>query len=245
MNKDFKLPGNRYQEITKIIQAYGHINGSASLEEVSKACGVNTTQISRNNGFLASINIIEGGKEKKITEKGKKLSDAMSYDLNDEVSIIWKQIMSENEFITKMITALKIRKGMDSQSFQSHIAYSSGQKNTGNVRAGANCIIDILLLANMIFEEDDKLIVNGEVNHDLDNTEEQIAGNTNEPVKGLRDSEVSTISTSVVSKALSVENGGININIEVNINARVDELDGLGLKLKNIIDEFKADNTSE
>lgn len=244
MNKDFKLPGNSYPEVAKIVQAYGHLNSPASLDEVSKACGVNATQISRNNGFLASVGIIDGGSKKKITVIGKKLSDAMSYDLDREVSSIWREILLENEFITKMITALKIRKGMDSQSFQSHIAYSSGQKNNGTVRAGANCIIDILLVANMIIEEDDKLIVINDQNHSevFDVSNHSI---DTEEVNSKKNIDNRNITHPTLSKVMNFETGGVNISIDVKINAGVDELDGLGLKLRKMIDELKADNTSE
>ena len=45
------LPGSSIDELIKIIIAYSKINGPATLEQISKLVGVDTTTVSRNNRF--------------------------------------------------------------------------------------------------------------------------------------------------------------------------------------------------
>ena len=72
----FKLPRSSYEEICKIIKAYGRLSQPASLDEVAKLCAMNRTAISANNAFLANIEVIEGGQKKSATQKGRDLAQA-------------------------------------------------------------------------------------------------------------------------------------------------------------------------
>ena len=159
MGEEFKLPASSYEELIKIIKAYGQAKENhTSLGELQKLCGVPSTQISRNSGFLLAVNITEGGKIKVVSEKGLILSRALQHDIPEETAKAWRDIINENDFLTKMVTAIKIRNGMDQQSFQSHIAYSSGQSNNKYVKTGSGTVIDILKIANLISETDGKFV---------------------------------------------------------------------------------------
>jgi hypothetical protein len=62
----FKLPRSSYNELVKIIMAYGKVNKPASLDEISQYCGVGRISVSSNNAFLSAVGVIEGGKAKII-----------------------------------------------------------------------------------------------------------------------------------------------------------------------------------
>ncbi len=86
----FRLPGSSYGELVKVIRAYGTLSGAASLDEVSKLAAMHPTQISRNNGFLVAIGILEGGKNKVITSKGQDLARALDHEMPDEIRNHWR-----------------------------------------------------------------------------------------------------------------------------------------------------------
>ncbi len=123
----FRLPGSSYGELVKVIRAYGTLSGAASLDEVSKLAAMHPTQISRNNGFLVAMGILEGGKNKVITSKGQDLARALDHEMPDEIRNHWRRVVLEDEFLNKMLSAVKIRKGMEASTLQAHIAYSAGQ----------------------------------------------------------------------------------------------------------------------
>ena len=64
VNDRLKLPRSSYEELCKIIKAYGHMNKASSLKEVAQFAAIPPTRISANNAFLASIDLIEGGRAK-------------------------------------------------------------------------------------------------------------------------------------------------------------------------------------
>src|SRR6266403_31468 len=154
----FKLPGASYEELVKIIQGYQTVGGDASPEDVSKVIAIHPTGVSRNNGFLVSVGIVEGGRRKTITEKGKALALALGHNIPEEVSDKWRQIVIGNDFLSKLISAVRIRKGMDAQTLQSHVAYSAGQPRTGPALLGAGAVVEILKAAAVVKEEEGKLV---------------------------------------------------------------------------------------
>ena len=81
----FKLPRSSYEELCKIIKAYGRLSQASSLDDVAKLCAMNKTAISANNAFLTNVGLIEGGRSKVSTGDGKKLSKALEHELPDEI----------------------------------------------------------------------------------------------------------------------------------------------------------------
>ncbi len=81
----FRLPGSSYTELVKIIRAYGQTTGPVSPDEVTHLCGIHPTQISRNNAFLVSMGVIDQGKKKSVTERGKSLALALEHEMPDEI----------------------------------------------------------------------------------------------------------------------------------------------------------------
>ena len=158
MNDVFKLPGSSYKELQKIIQAYGSGKKGTivQLDELSQSSGAPSTVISRNNGFLVQVKLVTEGKKKSATDLGRKLASAYVNDIDDEVCRIWREIVEADDFLTRMVTTVKIKGEMDRTEYVNHIVYSSGVTSTNNARSGAGTIIEIFKLIGVIEERDGK-----------------------------------------------------------------------------------------
>lgn len=220
MAETFKLPASSYEEIQKIIQAYASEKEGVlvSLDRISHATGIPRTGVSGNNGFLVQIGLISEGNKKAATEVGRALGRAYISKINDEVSRIWKEIINENDFLSRMISAVRIRNGMDRSSFLNHIIYSSGLNDTKQNRAGAGAIIEIFKSVNVLSDIDGKLTVI-EAQEDISNWGFKDKSNTEE------------YPTVQVNKA--PKNNIISINI--NINCSFDEIDSLAERINDLI----------
>lgn len=119
MAETFKLPCSSYEELIKLFQAYANTKeGTAlSLDEITQATGVPRTIVSKNNGFMVQVGLITEGNKKAATETGRALGRAYTSKITDEVERIWKEIIAEVDFLNRMLSAVRIRNGMDRSSF--------------------------------------------------------------------------------------------------------------------------------
>lgn len=226
MAETFKLPNSSFEEVIKLIKAYsGEKEGVAlSLDDVSQATGVPRTVVSGNNGFLVQVGIITDGNKKAATEIGRTLGRAYTSRIDYEVERIWKELVAENDFLNRMVSAVRIRNGMDRTSFINHIVYSSGQKDTKQNRTGANAIVEILKSVSILTDEDGKLSV-----FETSVQEERNLNNNNiQEVKEIKEEK-----KVLVPNVVSTSAGSIQINI--NISCNVGELDELGEKLGKLL----------
>lgn len=229
-DESFKLPGSSYEEISKIIQEYSKLTRASSLDDVAQIVKMHVTAISRNNSFLSSIGIIEGEKLKNSTDIGKKLGRAMEYDNAYEISSTWREIVKANEFLSKMLSAIKIRRSMDTATFQSHIAYSAGKSKTTNTMAGAKAIIDLLLKAELIKEKDGQLFTTDYSNENYESTQ------TNQEQKFQEKTILDQNKKNLIQ--FPTESKNVSINIQINLEVKPEELDGLGVRIKQLIKEI-------
>lgn len=234
----FKLPNSSYEELTKIIKSYGHFDAPVGLDEVSKLIGMDRTIISRNSGFLIELGILEAGKKKTTSNIGRELSQALEHEMPDEMRNCWRKIVFENEFISKLITAIKIRNGMDDNTLQSHIAYSAGQPKKPQFMTGARTIIDILRAAELIEESEGKYVVSTTDSLGSDTSNENIK----ESISTSADRSISRPAP-FSTKFIETGDAQIKINVNVTVNCTVAELDSLGEKLRRVIDEIKSGKT--
>ena len=231
----FKLPNSSYEEITKIIKSYGHFSVPAELDEVSKFISMDKTVISRNVGFLLELNLLGAGQKKALTPEGKAIAQALEHEMPEEIRNCWRKVISENEFMSKLVAAVKIRNGMDDNTFQSHIAYSAGQPKKPQFMTGAKTIIDILRASELIRESDGKFVVSKTDSFEESPNAEQVSIN-NESVS--KHTPVPLIQRAVELQSSSTK---INININVTIDCAVNELDKLGDKISKIIQQVNSD----
>jgi hypothetical protein len=234
-DEKFKLPQSSYEELTKVIKAYGHFSEPASLDEISKFIGLHATIISRNAGFLIGLDILEAGARKVPTTNGRRLAHALEHNMPDEIRTWWRKIASSNEFLRRLLAAIRIRSGMDQQTLEAHIAYSAGQPKKPQFMTGARTVIDILRAAELIKEVDGKYIA--DQNQSV--VPEPIL--TREiPLAPTADITTQRSVATVVSSALPAVQSGAVIRIQININCTAAELPGLGQHIKKLMDELSS-----
>lgn len=159
MSTEFNLPGSSFEEVEKILKGYSHAPDQASLDQLSKLTGLHATVISRNNKFLTDIGLISGGMKKTATDLGKKLGRALDHKMEADAQGYWREAVQTNEKVAGLVTTVRIKGGMSESDFSSHVLYVSGQKNNSGNKTGARCVVDVLLTAGLLREENGKLVV--------------------------------------------------------------------------------------
>lgn len=154
MADTFKLPVSSYDELVKIIRAYGigKIGVSVSLDELVKSSGISKFVLSKNNGFLIQIGLITKGNKKSPTETCRKLASAYSMDIKDEISAIWKKIFNTDDFIAKMLSFVSVKGRVSRDELINHIVYSADCGNSVAYKTGAAAIVEIMKITEMISE---------------------------------------------------------------------------------------------
>lgn len=237
MEESVKLPASSFDEVAKIIASYAKLDKESSLAEISKLTSMHKTKISGNNGFLLGVGVIEGGNKKSITPIGKKLGLAIEHEHEDDTAALWREIVDDNSFLHNLVSAVRIRRGMDAGALRAHVAYSAGQSKTGPVMTGAGCIIEILKKSGWLEEQDGKLVAAAE--------QEATGKKEVEKEARLSDSRGQILTDSVERTVITSQASGVQVSIQVRVNCTLDDLDGLGAKLKKVIAEVSSLNQIE
>ena len=199
------------------------------------------TSISRNAGFLVEFSVLESGQKKALTKAGKILAQSLEHEMPDEIVSGWKQLVKENEFASKLISAIKIRNGMDENTLQSHIAYSAGQPKKPQYMTGAKTLIDILRASQLINERDGKFVISKADDVSESYPSVQDKQSTEQPVNIVNSQPSEIPIASFSSHGAQAE---VKININVSVECSVNELDELGAKIKEIINQINSEEES-
>lgn len=223
-NDRFKLPGSSLDEVFKIVQGYASFGKMASLADIAKNTGMHDSSISRNVGFLLSTGILEGGRNKSLTEVGKRLGLALLHNMQEEIESILSDIVAEEEFLKNILAAVRIRRGMDESSLRSHIAYSAGLSKTVST-AGTGAVIELLKRSGNLKAEDGKLVVSAPIARPT-SAESAVSQERIEPVAKQ-------------SVARSIEaTSPFSVSIKIEVQCSPQDLDDLGFKLRKVVDDF-------
>lgn len=225
----FKLPRSSYEELCKIIKAYGSVKGPVALEDVSKLTVMHPTAVSRNHGFLAAIKVIEGGQRKVPTDTGKQLGRALNLGISEEVGTAWREIVQEDDFLSSIVAAVRIRNGMDISSLQRHIIYSAGVAKAGGYMAGSAAVIEILKVSGMVSEKEGAI---SPAEPSLEVTPSVVS-----PPQRPGPAEIA-----VTAKAMP---SAVSMHIEVRIHAKPSELEELGKRLKTLLDDLSKPTANQ
>lgn len=156
----FRVPGSSLAELEKIIEAYSTLGSNISLDAVSKLVGVHKTAISRNNPFLTEVGLLEGSNKKNPTSLGLNLGRAIHHEQVNDVKIYWREVITGNEFLSNLISTVRIQKGMTSDGLSAHVLYAADLSKTSSTnKAGANAIVDILVKSELLHEEGGQFVV--------------------------------------------------------------------------------------
>jgi hypothetical protein len=238
--RGFPLPGSSYKELIKIIQGYGSVDDNATPSDVARVVSVHETIVSKNNRFLGSIGIIQGGKKKTMTPIGRDLAHALNHDIKDDIAAKWREIVETNDFLQKVVAAVRIRKGMDESTLESHVAYSAGQPKTPAVSTGAGTVVDILRAAELLKEEAGNLIAI--LPEQVSDSEE--VGETALVSQKLRSPLVSG-GLIHVSHYGGLRTEGVSLNIEVRIQCTAEDIGELGPKIRKLIKELNESEADD
>jgi hypothetical protein len=229
--REFRLPGSPYEELVNIIVAYGTRDEAAGPGDVSKLDSVHQSSVSRNNGFLAEIGVLQGETKKLITRRGRALALALARKDTAEIRQNWRAIVATNEFLQNVVAAVKLREGMLYPTVQAYIAHAAGQPRNKPVMTGAGAIVEILKTAGLLREEAGELVatfdgelepadVNYAVEEFLPETEEEDA----EPV---------------VSATVDAGEGPA-VKIHLHVQCTADELEDLAPRLRALLRELSS-----
>jgi len=234
---DMKLPRSSYPELCKIIIGYSHCKEPSTLDELSRLTGIGRTVVSGNNAFLTAVGLIDGGKLKGPTASGLTLGRALDHAQPEEIAAAWRSVISGSDFLSKMILAVRIRQGMDEETFSSHIAFSAGEPKSPSTMAGARAIIETMLVAGFLRRDDDKIVVADASAgpSEAPTAQERVAGSPLETLF-LRGSG---------PQASTPFLPAISISIQVRVDTKPDDLDSLAPKLLKLVNQLTApDNTA-
>lgn len=231
MENIFKLPESSYEELVKVIKAYAtEQEGEAvSLDRIANKTGMDKTTVSRNNAFLVAIGIVSNGKRKAVTEQGKKLGKAYTFEVMEEVEKTWQDLIFACDFTKSMYEFVQIRGQISRTDFVSHILFSTEGKNTNKVRAGANALVEIFFRAKMLVEKDGKITL-------FKNDEMEVQTDAETNVTFENDYSEKNDNSQEIPSYKQIGNVIININISTDdiINHRDKILDFVS-EIKNVL----------
>lgn len=213
----FELPLSSLSELEKIIEGYYVLDTNVSLDDISKLTGIGRTHLSPNHPFLKEVGIIQGTNQKSVTALGKDLGGSIHHKLSDEIQQYWSQVVDGNEFLSKVVMAIKIKKGMTPTDLLSHILFVAKVEDNKSNRTGANAIIDILAKSKKIQDIDGKFEFSGTASSSLAN-ENKVEKIDEQP----KDEVVVQEKTQKVSRNEITEKSGfpnLHINIQIHISA--------------------------
>jgi hypothetical protein len=223
--REFRLPGSSYEELVNIIVAYGTRDEAAKPGDVSKLDSVHQSSVSRNNGFLTEIGVLQGETKKLITRRGRALALALARKEREEIRQSWRAIVATNEFLQNVVAAVKLREGMLYPTVQAYIAHAAGQPRNKPVMTGAGAIVEILKTAGLLREEAGELVAT--FDGELDPVEDGFA--TDE----LSDEAVDE--TEPVVSATMEAGEGAAVKIHLHVQCTADDLEDLAPRLRALL----------
>ena len=140
------------------------------------------------------------------------------------------EIFEQVPFFDTVLSAIRIRSGMDVNTLKSHIAYTAGQKKSSMTMTGAQTIIDILRVSGCLSEDDGRLTVISPA----DRPAESGPSFTKPP-------EIAVSTSGPVSSGRHLP----PVTIQIQIQVKPDDLEELGGKIRTLLDDLSADSESD
>jgi len=226
----FKLPQSSYETVCRIIQAYAQVGDKTSLATVSKILGHDTTVISRNVGFLVSVGLLAGGRDKGPTPPGIRLGRALEFHETEDIASVWREVLVGHTLIQRILSAIRVRGGMDASTLQGQIVYTAGVKKTPGAMTGGGAVLEMMKAANLIIERDGRFIVPSASDTG------PVIDTDDEPV----DVPAEPAAVPVVQRVIETDATGVavRVDIRVAVTASVDELPGVGVAIRELLNQL-------
>jgi hypothetical protein len=223
--REFRLPGSSYEELVNIIVAYGTRDEAASPGDVSKLDSVHQSSVSRNNGFLTEIGVLQGETKKLITRRGRSLALALARKDQEDIRRNWRAITAANEFLQNVVAAVKLREGMLYPTVQAYVAHAAGQPRNKPVMTGTGAIVEILKIAGLLREEAGELVAT--FDGELDAVEDIVT------------EELSTEEKADPLLSATVESSeGPAVKIHLHVQCTADDLEDLAPRISALLREL-------
>lgn len=227
--RQFRLPGSPYEELANIIVAYGTRDEASRTGDVGKLDSVHQSSVSRTNGFLTEIGVLQGETKKLITRRGRALAMALARKDREIIRSNWREVVASTEFLQNVVSAVKLREGMLFPTVQAYIAHAAGQPRNNPVMTGAGAIVEILKAAELLREEAGELVAT------FDEWPE-----AEEPTPSEEPEEKPTEISATV-EALPSAGPTPSVTIHVQVRCTVDEIEDLAPKLKALIAQLSGE----
>ena len=245
----FRLPGSGYEELVNIIVAYGTRDGASNPGDVGKLDPAHQASATRNNAFLTAIGVLRGGEKKLVTGEGRALARSLWRGTPKEACRRWREIVSKDEFMQNIVSAVKLRDGMTRHALLAYIANAARVPRNKPTMSGAAAVVEILKASGLLREDEGRLIANfGEppVPDDGPDDPDGEAGITLPPADDAvvdADDPAAHTTAVQVSESVSVDTPqGVDarVVIQVQVRCTADEVEKLGPKLRKLLDEISG-----
>ena len=227
--REFRLPGSSYEELVNIIVAYGTRDEAAGPGDVGKLDAVHQSSVSRNNGFLTEIGVLQGESKKVITRRGRALALALARRDRAEIRRNWRAVVATNEFLQNVVAAVKLREGMLYPTVQAYVAHAAGQPRNKPVMTGAGAIVEILKAAGLLREEAGELVATFDEDLEVEDLEME---NGSLP-------EIAGAPQPTVSATVDADDDPL-VRIHLHVQCTADDIEDLAPKLKALLRDLSA-----
>ena len=235
----FRLPGSPYEDLVKILVAYGTRDEASTTGDVGKLDSVHQSSVSRNNAFLTEIGVLQGETKKLITPRGRSLALALACKDHAEIRSNWRAIVAASEFLQNVVSAVKLREGMLYPTVQAYIAHAAGQPRNKPVMTGAGAIIEILKTAGLLKEEAGELVAPFEKEPE---PEAQAASADGSPPETAEAAEPVVSATVGEAAAGTFTGNPATVSIHVQVRCTADEIEDLAPRLKTLLRELSSND---
>ncbi len=157
-NPDFALPQSSWAELKKMINAYFLADRRSGGEpvkvpDVAQHAAMDATWISRNNRFFQSLGLIAGKQKKSVTDLGRSLGLAISHSDEQEIQRNLARTVHQTDFLSRLLSAVAVRGGMDGPSLQRYIAITAEAPKSTTATTGARAVIQMLVDAAVLADD--------------------------------------------------------------------------------------------
>lgn len=248
--RQFRLPGSPYEDLVNTIVAYGTRDEASRPGDLGKLDSVHQSSVSRTNGFLTEIGVLQGETKKLITPRGRSLALALARKDRGGIRANWREVVASTEFLQNVVSAVKLREGMLFPTVQAYVAHAAGQPRNNPVMTGAGAIVEILKTAGLLREEAGELVAvfdedprTQEFGHDEPEQDTPVETSPNEAPGGLpAGSELADSAGEAVSTVVGVEatggEGAPSVQIHLHVSCAPDEIEDLVPRLKALLREL-------
>lgn len=156
----FGLPGVSFSRIKEFLLAYGGDDATKAktVAEVATIVTVDASTVSRNSKFFLGTGLLSGGTKRSLTERGKRLFDALSVQDDAAGRKCWREVVDETPFLRDRLRTLRLKVSMKRDKFIDVILSAPGMTTSGATRSGARAIVEIMVDAGVIRKESGNVV---------------------------------------------------------------------------------------